>query len=102
MILAWIAIRAKPHKRAEILSAVDDLILRMRGASGCSKGRLLIDGDDPNAFTVLSEWHSSSDADSFFRSGDYQAFRGVRILLRGEPLIVLDEVRARVIRSFTA
>ena len=102
MILAWIAFRAQLHKRAEILSAVDDLILRMRDSAGCSKGRLLIDGDDPNAFTVLSEWHSSSHVDSFFRSRDYQAFRGVRILLRGEPLVVLDEIRARVTRSFTA
>ena len=93
MIVAWIGFRAQPHKRAEILSAVDEMIERMRNSAGCGRGRLLVDGDDPNAFTVLSEWQSADAANAFFESRDFQLFRGIRILLRGEPLIVLDEVQ---------
>ena len=101
MVLAWIALRAQPHKRAEILSAVDDLVTRMRDSVGCARGRLLIDGDDPNTFTVLSEWHTADHADSFFNSRDFQVFKGIRILLRGEPFVMLDDVRARITRPFS-
>jgi quinol monooxygenase YgiN len=30
MIVAWIGFRAQPHKRPEILSAIDEMIERMR------------------------------------------------------------------------
>ena len=68
----------------------------MRSASGCARSRLLEDADDPNAFTVLSEWQSADTADAFFSSRDFQIFKGIRILLRDEPVIVLDEVQSRV------
>jgi quinol monooxygenase YgiN len=100
MVVAWINFRAQPHKRPEILSAVDEMIERMRHASGCGRGRLYADGEDPNAFTVVSEWQSADDADAFFNSKHFQMFRGIRILLRGEPLIVFDEIQARVTRLF--
>ncbi len=100
MVIAWISFRAQPHKRPEILSAVDDMVERMRTFSGCGRGRLFADSEDPNAFTVVSEWQSVDDADAFFNSRDFQVFRGIRMLLRGEPFIVFDEVRARVTRLF--
>ena len=101
MVLAWIALRAQPHKRAEILSAVDDLVGRMRDSAGCVRGRLLIDGDDPNAFMILSEWHSATQADAFFASRDFLVFKGIRILLRGDPLVVMDDVKSRTTRPFS-
>ena len=98
MLLASISFRAQPHKRSEILSAVDDTVIRMRRRSGCGRCRLMVDTEDPNAFAVLSEWESLEDAEAFFNSREFQIFRGIRILLRGEPVVVLDELRGRVTR----
>ena len=63
MLLASIGFRVQPHKRAEVLSAVDETLRRMRQASGCARSRLLADADDPNAFTVLSEWQSAASGE---------------------------------------
>ena len=98
MFLASIGFRIQPHKRDEVLSAVDETVRRMRQASGCARSRLMADAEDPNAFTVLSEWQSADTADSFFSSRDFQIFKGIRILLRDEPVMVLDDVRSRVTR----
>jgi len=98
MVVAWIGFRAQPHKRPEILSAIDEMIDRMRNSAGCGRGRLLVDSEDPNAFTVLSEWQSVDAANAFFESRGFQLFRGIRMLLRGEPLVVFDEVHQRVTR----
>jgi quinol monooxygenase YgiN len=98
MLLATMSFRVQPHKRAEVLSAVDETVRRMRGASGCARSRLMADTDDPNAFTLLSEWQSTDTANLFFGSRDFQIFKGIRILLRDEPVIVFDEVSSRVTR----
>src|SRR6476646_9889741 len=90
MILASIGFRAQPHKRAEVLSAVDEIVRRMRQAGGCGRSRLMADAEDPNAFTVLSEWQSVETADLFFDSPDFRIFKGIRIMLRDEPVIVID------------
>ena len=98
MLLASIGFRVQPHKRDEVLSAADETVRRMRSASGCARSRLMADADDPNAFTMLSEWQSADTADVFFNSRDFQIFKGVRILLRDEPVIVFDEVHSRIVR----
>ena len=102
MFLASIGFRIQPHKRDEVLSAVDETVRRMRQASGCARSRLMADAEDPNAFTVLSEWQSADTADVFFSSRDFQIFKGIRILLRDEPVMVLDDVRSRVTRLLRA
>jgi quinol monooxygenase YgiN len=98
MLLASVGFRVQPHKRDEVLSAVDETVRRMRIAAGCARSRLMVDADDPNTFTMLSEWQSADTAQVFFSSRDFQIFKGVRILLRDEPVIVFDEVHSRVIR----
>jgi quinol monooxygenase YgiN len=98
VLLASISFRAQPYKRGEILSAVDDEVTRMRRANGCGRCRLLVDTENPNYFTLLSEWQSLDHADTFFNSRDFRVFKGIRILLRAEPVIVLDDVRGRVTR----
>lgn len=98
MLLASIGFRVQPYKRAEILSAVDETVRRMRITSGCARSRLMEDAEDPNVFMLLSEWQSAATADDFFNSRDFQIFKGIRIMLRDEPVIVLDEVQSRVIR----
>jgi len=98
MLLASIGFRVQPHKRDEVLSAADETVRRMRSASGCARSRLMADADDPNTFTMLSEWQSADTADVFFNSRDFQIFKGIRILLRDEPVIVFDEVHSRIVR----
>jgi quinol monooxygenase YgiN len=98
MLLTSLSFRAQPHKRTEVLSVVDDIVLRMRRAPGCARTRLLADTEDPNAFSIAAEWRTTAEADDFFKSRDFQIFRGIRMLLRDEPVIVLDEVSARVTR----
>jgi quinol monooxygenase YgiN len=102
MTLASINFRARPHKRGELLSAVDVTVERMRALPACERCRLFVDAEDPCSFTLTSEWQSSSDAEAFFSSRDFYIFRGMRILLRDEPIIVLDEVGSRVTRPVHA
>ena len=98
VLTASLSFRIQPHKRAEVLSAVDALVERMRLARGCGRSRVLADVEDGNAFMVASEWADPDCAEAFFQSREFQIFRGIRILLREEPTIVLDDVRARVTR----
>jgi quinol monooxygenase YgiN len=98
MLLASLRFRVQPHKRGEVLSAIDETIKRMRLAAGCDRSRLMADADDPNTFAVISEWQSVETADRFFNSREFQIFKGIRILLRDEPVIVLDEIQSRVTR----
>jgi quinol monooxygenase YgiN len=98
MVLASLGFRVQPHKRGEVLSAVEETLRHMRLAPGCTRARLMADTDDANAFTVLSEWQSAASADRFFASREFQLFKGIRILLRDEPVLIFDEVQSRVTR----
>jgi quinol monooxygenase YgiN len=102
MLLATISFRAQPYKRAEAFSAVDALVLKMRTTANCARCRILTDADDENAFMVMSEWNDPDAAEAFFGSREFQIFKGVRILMRDEPFIVLDDVRTRVTRLMRA
>jgi quinol monooxygenase YgiN len=102
MLLASISFRVQPHKRPEALSALDALVERMRTSEGCARSRVFSDSEDPNSFLVASEWSDTDAAEAFFGSRRFQIFKGVRILMRDEPFIVLDDVRARVTRLMRA
>ena len=100
MVTASLGFRVRPHKRAEVLSAMDVLVERMRDEPGCLRSRLWCDVEDQTAFTLASEWRDLQAADAFFESREFRLFRGMRILLRDEPSIVLDDVHGRVTRLF--
>jgi quinol monooxygenase YgiN len=102
MVLASISFRSQPHKRSELLSAVDDTVERMRSSDGCARCRLVVDTEDPNAFTIVSEWRAENDVEAFFNSRDFQIFKGARILLRDDAVLILDEVRCRATRVVRA
>jgi quinol monooxygenase YgiN len=102
MLLATVSFRAQPHKRAELLSAIDETAERMRHAPGCQRCRLLVDNEDSNAFMLASEWQTLFAAEAFFASRDFQVFKGIRILLRDEPVMIFDDVRSRVTRLIHA
>ena len=98
MILLSMRFRAHPSKRHEVLSAIDTVIERMQLSSGCTESRLFADTEDPDAFALRSEFESIDDADVFFTSEDFRVLRGLRMLLRDEPFVVVDEVRGRTTR----
>ncbi len=98
MVRVSLRIRMRPHKRDEALNAIDALAERMRHAPGCSRCALLTEVEDHNSVALESEWTDMKSAEAFFDSRELQILRGIRILLRDEPLIVLDDVRERVTR----
>jgi quinol monooxygenase YgiN len=102
MVLASLTSRVQSFKRAEALSSVDALVQRMRGTSGCLRSRVLIDTDDVNSFMVVSEWIDPATAEAFVASCDFRVFRGIRILLRDQPVIVLDDIRTRTTRLLSS
>jgi quinol monooxygenase YgiN len=102
MLLASITFRVQPFKRAEAHSAIDGLVQAMRVAPGCARSRVLSDSDDENLFMIASEWSDADAAEAFFGSREFQIFKGVRILMREDPFIILDDVRARVTRLLRA
>ena len=98
MVTTSLSFRVQPQSLGEALSAVTEIAERMRLSPGCRHSRLFSDVDDPNAFVLVSEWPDARAAEAFLQSREFQIFRGIRILLRSEPLIVLDDVKARVTR----
>ena len=98
MLIASLSFRVQPHKRSEALSAVDALVQSMRTAPGCARSRILSDTEDANAFQIESEWGDPAAAEAFFASREFQIFRGIRILLRDDPLITFDDIRIRIAR----
>jgi len=98
MLVASVSFRVQPHKRSEALSAVDSLVQSMRTTAGCARSRILSDTEDANAFLIASEWADSGAAEAFFESREFQIFRGIRILLRDDPLITFDDIRVRIAR----
>jgi quinol monooxygenase YgiN len=98
MLLASICFRLLPHKRAEGLDAIDTLADHMRTTPGCRRSRVMNDTEDINAFVLTSEWTEPGPADAFFSSREFRIFKGIRILLRDEPYIILDDVRTRMTR----
>ena len=59
--------------------------------------RLLVDTENPNVFTLSSEWEAA-DANAFIESREFQIFKSIRILLREEPVVTMDEIRSRATR----
>jgi quinol monooxygenase YgiN len=98
VLLVSISLCAHPDKRAELLHTVDVAVVTMRSLPACERCRLLVDTENTDTFTLLSEWNSGSEAEAFFNSREFQMFRSVRSLLKEEPVIVFDEVGSRVAR----
>ena len=98
MVLLSFAFRTQSNKRDEVLSAVDGAVERLRHLPGCSRGRLFADSEDPDSFTLVSEFASVDQADVFLACKEFQVLKGIRMLLRDEPIVVLDDVRTRLTR----
>ena len=93
MVTTSLSFRVQPQSLGAVLSVVGEIAESMRRSSGCRHSRLFSDLDDPHAFVLVSEWPDTRSAELFLQSRELRVFRGIRILLRSEPLVVLDDVR---------
>lgn len=99
---ASLSFRVQPQNHAEVLSIVGTVAERVRRAPGCCRTRLLSDVDDPNAFVLVSEWPDMQSAEAFLELCRMRVIRGIRILLRSAPTVVLDQVSHRTTRTLSA
>jgi quinol monooxygenase YgiN len=102
MHIATVHLRVREDKRGEALSAIDGFIRRMHAWPGCLKCRLLTDAGDGEALTLVSEWDSREALDTFLASREFLILQGMRMVLRDDPQIVLDEILIRSRISFGA
>jgi quinol monooxygenase YgiN len=95
ILTASISFRARAEKRAEVVSAIEALTERMRRVAGCRQSRVLADVDDGSTFVLVSEWVDLRAVEAYFNSRDFRVFRGLSILFREEPYLVLDDICGR-------
>jgi quinol monooxygenase YgiN len=95
MHVATVNLRLKEDKHSEAVSAVDGFIRRMHAWPGCLTCRLLTDAGDGHSLTLVSEWDSREALDSFLASREFLILQGMRVVLRDDPQIVLDEILMR-------
>ena len=95
MHVATVNLRVKENKRTEALSAIDGFIRRMHTCPGCLTCRLLTDALDSQLLTLVSEWDSREALDGFLSSREFLILQGMRIVLRDDPQVILDEILLR-------
>ena len=95
MLVASIVCRVRPAKQREFLAAIDRLMIQTRKRRGCLDCRLAADPVDPANLTVIFEWNDRDAHEGFIRSEDYGVLRGMRFLMTGVPVAVVDEVTVR-------
>jgi quinol monooxygenase YgiN len=95
MHIATMNLRVRDDKRSEALSAIDGFIRRMRCWPGCLTCRLLADASDGEMLTLVSEWDSREGLDGFIASREFLILQGMRMVLRDDPQVILDEILLR-------
>ena len=95
MHVATVIMRVKDDKRSEALSAIDGFIHRMHTVPGCLTCRLMADTGDCQLLTLVSEWDSREALDGFLSSREFLILQGMRMVLRDDPQVILDEILLR-------
>ena len=95
MHVATVNLRVKDDKRSEALSAIDGFIRRMHTWPGCLTCRLMADAGDSQLLTLVSEWDSREALDGFISSREFLILQGMRMVLRDDPQVILDEILLR-------
>jgi quinol monooxygenase YgiN len=95
MHIATVHMRVKDDKRTEALSAIDGFLRRMHTWPGCLTCRLMSDAGDTQLLTLVSEWDSREALDGFLASREFLILQGMRMVLREEPQVILDEILLR-------
>jgi quinol monooxygenase YgiN len=95
MHVATVIMRVKDDKRSEAMSAIDGFIGRMHTVPGCLTCRLMADTGDSQLLTLVSEWDSREALDGFLSSREFLILQGMRMVLRDDPQVILDEILLR-------
>jgi quinol monooxygenase YgiN len=95
VLIASLSFDVRPDKRGEFVSAVNRIVQSVRWSQGCLGCRLVTDCENPNLFTLLSEWDSETFLERYFASTEFQILEGTRFLLRDGPGLSIDEVVSR-------
>jgi quinol monooxygenase YgiN len=95
MHIATVNLHVRDDKRTEALSAIDGFIRRMHSWPGCLTCRLLADAGDNQMLTLVSEWDSREGLDGFLASREFLVLQGMRVVLRDDPQVILDEILLR-------
>lgn len=95
MLIASLSFDVRPEKRGEFVSAVNHMVQTVRWTAGCLGCRFVNDCENPNIFTLFSEWDSRAFLDRYLASPDFQILEGTRFLLRDGPGLSIDEVVSR-------
>ncbi len=96
MLIASLVFNVQPDKRAEFVSAVEDILHALRSSKGCLGCRLVYDYEVEDIFVMTSEWDNRMYLDRYLASPEYQILEGTRILLRDGPSLTVDEVVSRL------
>ena len=81
MILVIITLNAAPEKRKELLQTLKSIIGRIHEEKGCTRVRLLLDGDDGNIQYLMEEWNTREDLDDHIRSDLFGVLLGAKSIL---------------------
>jgi len=95
MHVATVIMRVKDDKQSEAMSAIDGFIGRMHTVPGCLTCRLMADTGDSQLLTLVSEWDSREALDGFLSSREFLILQGMRMVLRDDPQVILDEILLR-------
>src|SRR5688572_26376755 len=63
VLIASLSFDVRPEKRGELASAVSHIVQTLRWSSGCLGCRLVADCENPNLFTLFSEWDNQTFLD---------------------------------------
>ena len=96
MLIASLSFEVRPDKRGEFVSAVNYIVQTIRWSAGCLGCRLVSDCENPNLFTLSSEWDNRAYLDTYLGSPEFKILEGTRFLLRSDgPALSIDEVVSR-------
>ena len=95
MLIASLSFEVRPDKRAEFVSAVNHIMQTLRWSAGCLGCRLMTDCENPNQFTLSTEWDNRDFLEQYLGSPEFQILEGTRFLLRDGPGRSIADVVSR-------
>jgi quinol monooxygenase YgiN len=95
VLIASLSFEVQPEKRGEFVSAVNHILQSIRWTAGCLGCRLVSDCENPNLFTLSSEWDGREFLDGYLLSTEFRILEGTRYLLSDGPSLSIDEVVSR-------
>jgi quinol monooxygenase YgiN len=95
MLVVSVLLRIRAEKRSEFLGAIDSLLPRMRWLPGCLGCRLVAEYDAVDTWSIVCEWDGRHTFDRFLRSRELDILQGMRMLLRDDPRVTVDDVVTR-------